>query len=400
MGRSTSLHRRISNMVQLSFVVLLATTAVISAGPLYAQETKNEQPAIRSAPITGPANPVQAQSPAPTTTPSFQSANPIQAPTPTPPEQPLSQPPSANIAPAASAAPSAVRPAAAKKAEVNFNFDDADIFEVIQTVFGDILKVNYMIDPRIKGRVNFRTITPVKRDEVLPLIGVLLKMNGAGFIDDKGLYRIVPLEEVPGTTPKVFVYPLQNTKAKHISALLQSIFTGAAAPATAGSFIPSAPGAAAGRPQAASASTTTPSTGGSGFNAGSGVLVAKDTKVYADEITNSLVILASPDDYKFIEETIKKLDTPPRQVMIEVLIAEVTLTKDFQFGLEWVLSNTTQLKMKPFSQPVDVNGQTGQNSNLLNATSLASGYPGFSYAATDAAGNVKALLNTMASNDL
>src|SRR5208283_5020877 len=192
-GRSTSLHRRIRNMLQLIFVVLFSAVVVVaSAGPEYAQETQTRQP-----------------------------VNPVQAPPPMMPIQPLFQLPQlppANISPEA---PSAARPAAVNKSgvNVNFNFDDADIFEVIQTVFGDILKVNYMIDPRIKGRVNFRTITPVKRDEVLPLIGVLLKMNGAGFIDDKGLYRIVPLEEVPGTTPKVFVYPLQNTKAKHISAL-------------------------------------------------------------------------------------------------------------------------------------------------------------------------------------
>jgi len=78
----------------------------------------------------------------------------------------------------------------------------------------------------------------------------------------------------------------------------------------------------------------------------------------------------------------------------------VTLTKEFSFGLEWVLSNTTKIITKPFSKPIDVNGQTGLNSNLLNTTPLSAGYSGFSYAATDAAGTVKALLNTMASNDL
>jgi general secretion pathway protein D len=300
---------------------------------------------------------------------------------------PSEQPPVA--APAALQVPS-------KKGDVRFNFDDADLFEVIQSVFGDILHVNYMVDPKVKGRVNFRTVTPVSKEDVLPLMGVLLKMNGAGYVDDKGLYRILPLNEIPGTAPKVFVYPLQNTKAKHIATLLQSIFTSAAAPSAPGKFIPQAPAG----PGAAPASSPEAPKEGAGFSAGTGGLVAKETKVYADEITNSLVILAAPDDYKFIEETIEKLDTPPRQVMIEVLIAEVTLTKEFQFGLEWVLSNTTKLQMKPFSRPIDLNGQTGVNSNLLNVTPLSSGYSGFSYAATDIAGNVKALLNTMASNDL
>jgi type II secretory pathway component GspD/PulD (secretin) len=358
---------------------LFAAVIVTSAETPYAQETQNQQPAIE-APIVQPANPVQ-------------------SPPLTPPVQPLSQSPPANISPVA---PSGGRTAADKKADVSFNFDDADLFDVIQTIFGDVLKVNYMIDPRIKGRINFRTVTPVTKDDVLPLMGVLLKMNGAGFVDDKGLYRIIPIEEVPGTTPKVFVYPLQNTKAKHISTLLQSLFTGAAGPSAAGSFIPSAPAApaapAAGRAQAAS--TTAPATGGAGFTAGTGGLVAKETKVYADEITNSLVVLASPDDYKFIEETIKKLDTPPRQVMIEVLIAEVTLTKEFSFGLEGIISNALSIKTAPFTRPIDLPGQIGLNSNLLTPAAPPSGYQGFSYAATDTAGNVKALLNTWATSGL
>ncbi len=365
------LKRRCGILIQLVIGILFSVVAITSAGiPSRAEETTTQGSQIAAAAQTQPV---------------FQPQSREQLPPP-------------RVAPVA---PSAGRPGAEKKADVSFNFDDADIFDVIQTVFGDILKVNYMIDPKVRGRVNFRTVTPVTRDEVLPLIGVLLKMNGAGFVEDKGLYRIAPINEIPGTTPQVFVYPLQNTKAKHIASLLQSIFSGAAGPAAPGRFIPEAPAGpgAAGHPQPAS--TTAPATGGSaGFTAGTDGLVSKETKVYADEITNSLVVLATPDDYKFIEETIKKLDTPPRQVMIEVLIAEVTLTKDFQFGLEWVLSNTTSIKTKPFSRPIDVNGQIGQNSNLLNATPLSAGYPGFSYAATDVAGNVKALLNTMASNDL
>ena len=37
-----------------------------------------------------------------------------------------------------------------------------------------------------------------------------------------------------------------------------------------------------------------------------------------------------------IEAALKKLDVPPRQVVIEVTIAEVTLTDDLEFGVEWL----------------------------------------------------------------
>src|SRR4030042_7150208 len=59
-------------------------------------------------------------------------------------------------------------------ADISFFFDDADIYEAIQTVFGEILKVNYIVDPRIKGRVNFRTTTPIPKTEVLPVMEIIL----------------------------------------------------------------------------------------------------------------------------------------------------------------------------------------------------------------------------------
>ena len=79
--------------------------------------------------------------------------------------------------------------------QFSFNFDDADIFSVIQTVFGDVLKVNYVIDPRVKGRVTFRSVAPVPRANVLPLMEVILRLNGVAAVEGSGLYRIVPLGE-------------------------------------------------------------------------------------------------------------------------------------------------------------------------------------------------------------
>ncbi len=81
-------------------------------------------------------------------------------------------------------------------ATVSFFFDDADIFEVVQTVFGDILKANYIIDPQVKGRVNFRTVSPIPKDEVLPVVEIIFRLNGIGFVEEGGLYRIIPLSDV------------------------------------------------------------------------------------------------------------------------------------------------------------------------------------------------------------
>ncbi len=65
----------------------------------------------------------------------------------------------------------------------------------------------------------------------------------------------------------------------------------------------------------------------------------EEVRIVADESSNSLIILATPRDYEKIRGVLAKLDVVPRQVLIEAIIAEVTLDDDLQFGLEWALAN-------------------------------------------------------------
>jgi type II secretory pathway component GspD/PulD (secretin) len=80
--------------------------------------------------------------------------------------------------------------------DVSFFFDDADIYEVIQTVFGEVLKVNYIMDPKVKGRVNFRTSTPIPKSEVLPVMEIILRLNGIAVVEEGGLYKIIPISDI------------------------------------------------------------------------------------------------------------------------------------------------------------------------------------------------------------
>ena len=57
--------------------------------------------------------------------------------------------------------------------------------------------------------------------------------------------------------------------------------------------------------------------------------------IVADKNTNSLIITASPQDYASLKKIIDKLDIKTRQVLVEVLIAEVTLDTTKQLGIEW-----------------------------------------------------------------
>lgn len=126
--------------------------------------------------------------------------------------EPAATPGAAAPLPTPSAPPAAVNPAPEMPAipamrgfrdlagggrgTVSLNFDDADIYSVIQTVFGEILKVNYIIDARVKGRVTFRSVAPVPRNKVLPLMEVILRLNGVAVIEDSELFRIIPISDL------------------------------------------------------------------------------------------------------------------------------------------------------------------------------------------------------------
>ena len=64
-----------------------------------------------------------------------------------------------------------------------------------------------------------------------------------------------------------------------------------------------------------------------------------EIKVVIDETNNAILVRATPQDYAQVLKTIKLLDIIPKQVLIEVLIAEVKLDKNFEFGVEWTFAD-------------------------------------------------------------
>ena len=54
-----------------------------------------------------------------------------------------------------------------------------------------------------------------------------------------------------------------------------------------------------------------------------------------DETTNSILVRATGNDYRKIKPVIEKLDIYPKQVLIEVTIAEVKLDETNKLGIEW-----------------------------------------------------------------
>ena len=54
-----------------------------------------------------------------------------------------------------------------------------------------------------------------------------------------------------------------------------------------------------------------------------------------DEVNNAIVVRANAIDYGKVRKTIETLDIVPRAVLIEVMVAEVDLTKDFTYGMQY-----------------------------------------------------------------
>jgi general secretion pathway protein D len=108
---------------------------------------------------------------------------------------------------------------------------------------------------------------------------------------------------------------------------------GGAAKQTAGNAAAKT-GAAAAAPKADSAPAKASGNGGSQASPD----MEEEAVILADKDTNTLIINATPDQHRDIERTIKELDRPRRQVLIETVLVEVTLDEGMDLGVEWALS--------------------------------------------------------------
>jgi general secretion pathway protein D len=64
----------------------------------------------------------------------------------------------------------------------------------------------------------------------------------------------------------------------------------------------------------------------------------KEVRIVADEVTNSLITLATRRDYQLILEVLQRIDVIPRQVVLEVMIAEIALGKNLEFGIRYAFA--------------------------------------------------------------
>jgi general secretion pathway protein D len=127
--------------------------------------------------------------------------------------------------------------------------------------------------------------------------------------DKEEIRKLVALVDVapPTSSGKVNVYYLENADATEVAKVLDGVVKGVSAQAQPGQ---------AGAPQ------NSPFEGGK-------------ITITPDKATNSLVIMASPADYQNLLQVVQKLDRKRRQVFVQAMIAEISLSKASELGVEW-----------------------------------------------------------------
>jgi general secretion pathway protein D len=83
----------------------------------------------------------------------------------------------------------------AEDGEIVLNFEGESIQSVVHTVLGEVLQETFVIAPGVGGEVTFSTSKPVTREQLMPILELLLRWNGATLVYSEGRYHVLPLSE-------------------------------------------------------------------------------------------------------------------------------------------------------------------------------------------------------------
>jgi len=435
------------------------------------------------------------------------------------------------------------------KGEFSLNFDDADLGEVAKVILSDILGQNYVLSPKVVGKVTLQTTHALSKEELLPTLEMVLSMNNAALVRDGAIYHIEPLNEALYSANfsssrqgkfgyQVRVIPIRNVAVDNIADLIKPLLhektllsidkqrnlivvSGAAdelarivdmvntfdidilkgrsfglfplahvdaetlikeleevfykkAKGEEGEFfrfIPierlnailaishqsrylkdieqwimrldranSANGGGVnvykvqhvdavelantlndifGNGSSSSQSSSrrdkspklandkkageltnkssdikssfetkknTPQRSVSSGNSDTKVANVGDVRIVADEANNSLIIVATAQEYEIIRPIVNQLDVMPLQVLVDATIVEVTLTDNLKYGIQWYFNHSN-------------GGQNIIESNDLGALAAGAATGGFGYSFLSKSGDIKAVLNAEASNN-
>ncbi len=183
----------------------------------------------------------------------------------------------------------------------------------------------------------------------------------------------------------VNVYKVQHMDAVELADTLNSIFTGTQKQSKSAKVAPGESAATITNKESSKKSSTKRQYTGGGQQTGDeGVSNVGEVRIIADPANNSIITVATPQEYEVILPVIQQLDVMPLQVLIDATIVSVTLKDDLQYGIQWYFSHDRSGTGLNPSTALTQLGEAGQTAALAAATG------GFS--AIYSSGSVKALL--------
>lgn len=345
---------------------------------------------------------------------------------------------------------------------VVLNFDGADIETVISTM-GEMLNLNYVLAPGVKGKVTIQSYKKFPMRDLLQIFQTILEVNGLTAVRDGEIYRIVPVDsakqqplqvqsgrdvkllqmdsgfitqlipleyvkasdivnitrnlmprgadlvvyepsnmlivtappyallkfmkivealDIPSIereSVRTFVYYVENGEAKKLADVLKTLYAGKKAARRRTPAVPPVTMLLR-RKQSLKRKTKVTATTVKSIPGE----VEGDIVITPYEDINALIIKSTPKSYLTMLEVLRKLDIPAKQVLIEVLIAEVSLTDRTQLGIEWMLktlSNKHDTVMSGFtseSQPgsvsPNIDSGTGKVTNIITSPSVGTAF--------------------------
>jgi general secretion pathway protein D len=439
--------------------------------------------------------------------------------------------------------------------DVTLNFDGTDIREVVKVILGDLLKVNYVLHPAVQGATSLQTGRPLRREDLLPTLETLLRMNNAALVYKDGGYEVVPLanavqgrvtpqlgdssralpngysvqvvplryigaEEmnniltplapegsvirvdnlrnlivIAGTSPemsnlldtirvfdvdwmsglsvgffvleyaktkdvvtqleslladeggnplkgifrfipiesanalmvvspqerylqqarnwierldmaeassdsseRLYVYRVKHSDAESLADILSQLFGGTSSGTRKSSVGNVAPGlgksSSIGSTGIGSDSDSKTSQGQTPRQGASSheLEMSSNVNIVADAVNNSLLLRASPRDYKKILDALKQLDILPLQVLVEATIVEITLAGNLKYGVQWELFG-------PASEGKSFASLDGTFDDA-KASTIGTMFPGFNWALVSNPDTIKATLSALAGDNL
>lgn len=79
--------------------------------------------------------------------------------------------------------------------DIQLDFSNVEIRDVIRSIFGEVLKLTYSIDPGVQGAITLQTGRPVPRASIIPLLETTLQRSGVGLIRRGDAIQVVPIAD-------------------------------------------------------------------------------------------------------------------------------------------------------------------------------------------------------------